>query len=302
MTNRPVSKNANRKRRAGYPYPGKLKQIYGFVQQIFGFDRVTLWLDHADVQGLDDALRPHCYEYVLTPELMPNNPMWKCKLEIYQPSKAAFTAFLLCLGTKYRALVTYVELAWDVTCRTARQAREVEKWRLAHIYLPYSRQRVKRDKKSWYYKRRAEYMQGKRGYVLVMYADDGCKLWGVAYGKHCAHMELRFTGSAAMGGIGIFSLSELLALDHVGLWRRAIRFLELPNTKRSLGRLLHNQPHLEISDTALVNKANKLLNKHTKKGRFVLQNAIRKNKHLARKLTEIPFDDVIGDPARARLI
>lgn len=265
--------------------------------QSFGYDKVILGLDHAEVRGLDAAIRPHCRKFVLMPELMSNNPLWKSILEIYQPSNDLFPALLSCLGATCRAIPTYAELAWDVICPDARQATDVQNWRLAHLHLLNNRQTVKRYKTVWYYGRRAMPGQGKRGRVLAMYADKPCKLRGVEDGEYCAHMELRLTGSVALQDIGVFSVGDLAALDHLGRWRGAVRFLKLPDKKTDLGRILHNQPQKEISRTALVNKANKFPDEYKTKGRFVLENAVLDNKQLAQKLELIPFDEVIGDSA-----
>ncbi len=265
--------------------------------QIFGYDKVILALDHAEVRGLRDAIQPHCRKFELIPELMPSNPVWKSKLEIYQPSNDLFPALLSCLGATCRAMPTYAELAWDVICPDAGQASALQDWRLAHLHLLNNRQSVVRYKTVWYYGRRSIPGQGKRGRVLAMYADKPCKLRGVKDGKACAHMELRLTGSVALQDIGVFSVADLAALDHIGLWWGVVNFLKVPEKKTELGRILHNQPGTAISGTALVNKANKFLGRYITEGRFVLENAIRDNKQLAQELKLIPFAEAIGDSA-----
>lgn len=84
---------------------------------VYGFDRVTLWFDRADIPIARKLLRPHCRVLKLKVRQMLKNPLWKLKMRVFQPSQEFFRVLQQALGASVRVLVTYVEIARDILAR-----------------------------------------------------------------------------------------------------------------------------------------------------------------------------------------
>jgi hypothetical protein len=254
---------------------------------IFGYDRIELWLDRAELPIALACLKVHCAKVTPHLEQMTQNARWKLKLVILQPT-------ILCLEILYAALghdvghqLSYVELAWDIRTINASHALKMRNTLLASVFVPHQRGSVLRVKTTWYYGRR-ENKGVKRGHVFVMYADRPSKLKNVQPDPDatpCLHMEWRATGKAALQNLGLATLADCIAFDHRVFWTQRLRIHELP-AKADLGRLLQNThgKTSTVGDAALRKRARGWLQEHSIKGKFVLHNALRDTCNLKRRL------------------
>lgn len=260
---------------------------------VFGFDRLTLWLDRS-VPGLKMGLDPYCREVTVIDGAMTYNSLWKCKVEIFQPSHESLLRLPELIGLGVRAVVTYAELAFDALVEDQAQADKLLTWLLAHVYVLNLRKDASAYKSTLYFGKRTAEGADKRGRVFVMYADKPSKLQGPHAGSCCVHTEMRFTGGAELATVGIASISDLPGFNHRAYWLTAIRLLDL-GKKTALGEILASLDGIEgISQTALVKRANVLIERASIDKKFAMHNAVRKEAELLKKLPKVATEKVLG--------
>ncbi len=254
---------------------------------IFGYDRIELWLDRAELPIALACLKPHCTKITPHLEQMTQNARWKLKLVILQPTIKCLEILYEALGHDVGHQLSYVELAWDIRTINARHALKMRNALLAVLAVPHQRSSVLRVKTTWYYGRR-ENKGVKRGHVLVIYADRPSKLNNAQPDPDaapCLHMEWRATGKAALQNLGLATLADLIAFEHHVFWSQRLRVHQLP-AKADLGRLLqstHGKATI-VGDAALRKRARAWLREHSINGKFVLHNALRDTRNLKRQL------------------
>lgn len=261
---------------------------------IFGFDRITVWLDVPELPISMRLLEPHCTEICVHFIQMRYQARWKCRIVILQPTEQCLVLLAESLGQNIAALVTYVEIACDVPADSRRQAELWCNKFLASARMHYQRQPVVRYKtKTTYYYGRRTHNGKRRSHVQVLYADLPSKLNNTEPPEGsppCLHIEWRATGSAALERIGIVSLEDLIRFNHEHFWNKHIRLYELPK-KTQLGRVLAELRGdcTNVSSTALRKRATRWIERFTIGGSFVMHNAVRDKPDIKSHLTEKTF-------------
>jgi hypothetical protein len=261
---------------------------------IFGFDRITLWIDRPELPIAVQKLEKHCTKVGVHLKQMKYNAQWKLKLEIFQPTKKCLRLLRKALGNDIAAKITYVEIACDIPAINKKQAVQWRNSFLATACKKYSRQYVVREKTTWYYDRRDDWGK-RRANVLVVYADKPSKLNNAQPTDDslpCLHIERRATGSDAFAGIRIGSLTDLIEFDHRQFWNDHIRLYQLPKPAK-LGRLLAKicGTEINVSSSAFRKRASVWKNKNSIKNKFVMHNAILTTSEIKRHLTTVSFSE-----------
>jgi hypothetical protein len=256
---------------------------------IFGYDRLELWLDRAELPMPIKRLNPHCTDIKASLEQMPQNARWKLKLVIYQPTLQCLEILYAALGHDVGHQLSYVEIAWDTRAVKKSHARKMRNALLAAIFVPHQRSLVICHKTTWYFGRR-ENKGVKRGHVFVMYADRPSKINNARPDPDalpCLHAEWRATGKAALQNLGLATLGDLIAFDHPAFWSQRLRVSELP-AKVDLGRLLESShgKNTTVGDPALRKRARTWSQEHSIEAKFVLHNALRATPNLKRRLPQ----------------
>lgn len=261
---------------------------------VHGWDRVTVAIDRAaplkHIRELSNACGGGAK---LTVQTLKHNPVWKAKLDLFQPSPDAIDMLLdEYLADQIAAMVTYVEIAWDLIFSTPAQAQAYQVWFLERASMRHQRDRALLNRRTAYFSRRSAKATGKRGAVGVAYSDRPSKLSSKHSGRDCLHVEIRITGSKAAAAVGIASASDLHHFDHCQFWTRVIRLLEPPKAT-DLGRLLGLEDQREVSGSALRKRAKKFIAECSADGQFFMHNAIRKNRALTRRFAVIALGSVM---------
>jgi hypothetical protein len=256
---------------------------------IFGYDRLELWLDRAELPLPIKRLKPHCTDIKPILEQMPQNARWKIKLVIYQPTLQCLEILYKALGHEVGHQLSYAELACDTRAVNKRHALKMRNVLLAAIFVPHQRSLVIRHKTTWYFGRR-ENKGVKRGHVFVMYADRPSKINNARPDPDavpCLHAEWRATGKAALQNLGLVTLADLIAFDHPTFWSQRLRVCELP-AKANLGRLLESShgKSTTVGVAALRKRARTWLQEHSIAGKFVLHNGLHASPNLKRRLSQ----------------
>lgn len=257
---------------------------------VFGYDRIELWLDRAELPIALARLEPHCTKITPQLEQMTQNARWKLKLVILQPTIKCLEILYEALGHDVGHQLSYVELAWDIRTINARHALKMRNALLAVLVVPHQRGCVLRVKTTWYYGRR-ENKGVKRGHVLVIYTDRPSKLNNAQPDPDatpCLHIEWRATGKAALQHLGLATLADLIAFEHHVFWSQRLRVHQLP-AKADLGRLLQTThgKTIKVGDAALRKRARNWKQEHSIKGKFVLHNALFSAPNLKRLLPKL---------------
>jgi hypothetical protein len=262
--------------------------------RIFGFDRITVWLDRPELPISKDLLERHCTEICVHFVQMRYQARWKCRVVILQPTEQCLVLLAESLGQNIAARVTYVEIACDLPAASTRQALLWCDKFLASARPHYQRQPVVRYKtKTTYYYGRRTHNGKRRSHVQVVYCDSPSKLHNARPPEGsppCLHIEWRATGSAALERLGIVSLQDLIRFNHERFWNKHIRLYELPK-KTQLGRVLAElrDDGTNVSSTALRKRATRWIEKFTIGGNFVMHNAVRDSPGIKSHLTEKTF-------------
>lgn len=261
---------------------------------IYGFDRVTAWLDHPELPRAALNLRAHCTKAVVSVEQMPQNARWKLQLELFQPTVECLIRLADALGTNIAASVTYVEIARDIPARSKGRARQWRNSLLEFAKMKSQHQPVLRRKTNWYYGRRSD-GNGRRSKVLVVYADRPSKLNNARPPVGTPpdlHTEMRCTGSAVLADVGIVTLEDLIHFDHQQFWHEHLRLYRLPKPT-DLGRLLAKIAGTDpdVSGSALRKRSAKWTEEHSIDELFVMHNALRSTPQLAKYLRKVSFPE-----------
>lgn len=267
------------------------------TKNVDGFDRVTLYLDHTELPIEKNLLKQHCTKLKVKPMFMKNNPRWKLKVVLFQPTTECLRLLCDALGNIIGAIITYVEIARDTFANNSEQALNSRNNFLESATMKYQRQTVVRHESTWYYGRRSDEEGNKRGNVLAVYADKPSKLNNARPAPDatpCLHIELRVTGSAALARLGIVTLTDLIEFDHDQFWNNNITFFKLLKPT-ALGKLLAKiaDADIGISGTALRNRANRWISKNSIDGQFVMHNGLRKKLELKAQLETELFTDCL---------
>ena len=287
-------------------YPGTRRPLD--MQVIYGFDRVTFWIDCAELPISKATLEKHCGEVKVTLMQMPYNAKWKLEIEIFQPTLRCLQLLENALGHGVAVLVTYVEVAFDLPSASAKQARDRRNSFLASAKMLYERNPVRLSKHgtTFYFGPRFRWNGKKwvrRSCVLVIYADMPSKLLNArpsADDLPCAHIECRVSGSAAIAEIGIASLADLIAFDHVAFWELSIRLYELP-LQKDVGYQLAKSAgtSLKVTASAFCDRARNWKSIHSISddfgSNFIMHNALREAPEFCKVFKRMSFAEWLDE-------
>ena len=258
---------------------------------IYGYDRVTLWIDQPELPVSTDYFGAHCTKFVVKLEQMNYNANWKLKLDIFQPTIICLEQLLESFGAEINTIIVYVEFACDTPASNKAQSQQWQLEFIAAAKLEYQQQSVVNYKGTDYYGRIKG--ESKRGHIMVVYSDRPSKL-NNAQPKDsdppCLHIEHRVKGSDFLLTRGIVSLSDLIKLDFPRFFENNTQIYKLPKLTE-LGRLLAHigKSNTDVSTTALRKRANKWKSKHSIKESFVMHNALKNTQELIKHLDKEPF-------------
>ncbi|MEB0055192.1 hypothetical protein [Variovorax sp. LG9.2] len=57
---------------------------------VYGYDRITIWFDRSHLPGRLTLLNRYCRHLKVEVRQMRKNPLWKLKMEVFQPSPRFF--------------------------------------------------------------------------------------------------------------------------------------------------------------------------------------------------------------------
>jgi len=269
---------------------------------IYGFDRVTLWIDIAELPISEEALKAHCADIEATLMQMPHNARWKLKIALFQPTRHCLRLLKEALGHDIAVLISYVEVAFDLPATSAEQALLRMNYFLASAKMRYQHHPVVLDKFGtvFYFGRRHK-MNGKKwvrcGHVMAAYSDNPSKILNArpADGSiPCTHIEHRASGSAAIADVGIIGLDDLIDFDHPAFWERHIHLYRLPSQK-AIGYQLAKASgaYLEISDAAFRKRAANWVSDNSIQdaygSKFIMHNALREAPELCKAFQKMSF-------------
>ena len=276
-----------------------------YCSVVFGFDRVTIWIDRPELPFLLRKLETHCAsaEFILGQMLF--QARWKGCLKIFQPSSRCLEILAEELGIDIAVLVSYVENALDLPAKNSRHARSQRNQFLESAKMRHQQQLVviEERREIFYYGRRSDGNK-RRSTVLALYADKPSKLNNARPADSdpvCSHQEFRLAREGATAHAGIVSVNDLILFDHPKYWNEKIRFYKLPQNKTELGRLLakacNSDPN--VSGSALRKRSTRWINKHSifdgHGDVFVMHNALRATPNLEKLLQRISFTEWLGE-------
>ena len=231
------------------------------TRAIYGFDRLTIWIDVAECPISQSALEKHCTSAEIGLESMMYNAKWKLKISLFQPSPSCFKLLEEALGHSIAACVSYVEITCDLPSSDAAQARAKRNCFLAAAKMLHCSHRVVLEEHGtcFYYAPRVSSDESRWPRVIAAYADKPSKINNARPTTDaipCAHIECRVSGVRAIADIGIVTLSDLMAFDHRSYWEKAVRFYELP-MRKDLGALVAKAEGAsrDVTDAALRKRA-----------------------------------------------
>lgn len=269
---------------------------------IYGFDRITLWLDIPQLPVSEAKLKEHCANVKVTVMQMPHNARWKLKLALFQPTQQCLRLLKKALGHDIAVLVSYVEIAFDVPASSANKARLIRNFFLSSAKMPYQRDPVRLDERGniFYFGQRSK-KEGEKwvrsAHVLATYSDQPSKLLN-AQPKDgwtpCAHIEHRASGSAAIADIGIVAIDDLIGFDHATFWKGHVQLYQWP-LQKVIGYQLANiaGANLNVSDVAFRKRAANWESDHSIEdafgSNFILANALLDAPDLCKAFKKISF-------------
>lgn len=269
---------------------------------IYGFDRIALWVDIAELPISEEALKAHCANIEVTLMQMPHNARWKLKIALFQPTRHCLRLLKEALGHDIAVLVSYVEIAFDLPATSAEQARLRRNCFLASAKMRYQHHPVVLDKHGtvFYFGRRHK-MKGKKwvrcGHVMAAYSDKPSKILNARPTNNappCTHIEHRAFGSAAIADIGIVSLDDLIDFDHPAFWELHIHLYQLP-LRKVVGYQLAKAAgaSLEVGDAAFCKRAANWVSDNSIQdaydSNFIMHNALRDPPELYKAFKKISF-------------
>ncbi len=263
---------------------------------IFGFDRITIWLDRPELPVDLIILKKHCTNVEVVHKQMEKQARWKCMLLVFQPTVEFLRVLVEKLGSDVCTLITYVEIACDTYPDTN---DKVLCWCgnfLSSAHMLSQQQSVVLNKHytTWYYGRRLYYNRNKRPNVLAVYADKPSKLLNARPATddpRCLHIEWRVTGSKALSRFGIVSVTDLILFNFQAFFNTNILMYQLPNRTTDLGQVLTEFCGYKaiVSKTMIRKRAYKWIKNYSIDEHFVLHNALLEMPDIAKKFTTVPF-------------
>lgn len=251
---------------------------------VHGYDRITIWFDRSHLPVPLMLLTQYCRGLTVEVRQMRKHPLWKLKMEVFQPSPRFFRKLLEHLRG-LRVLISYIEIARDILPLEPDDLDELERAWLASATFPRAHfPKVLVCRKTYYFNRAKKGGKKTRD-IPVMYADRPSKQprRGVNVRRKirneddpkCLHQEWRRHGSAAIGEFGISSIADLQAFDFAAFFERQMPFRKLlPRSQTELGALLPGKR--KVTDDSKRKRARQFIAAATlKNGRFILHNAIR---------------------------
>lgn len=269
---------------------------------IYGFDRITLWIDIAELPISEEELEAHCADIEVTLMQMPHNARWKLKIALRQPTRRCLRLLKEALGHDIAVLVSYVEIAFDMPAASAEHARLKRNFFLRSAKMRYQHHPVVLDEHGtvFYFGRRTKKKGNKWvrcSHVIAAYADKPSKLLNAQPHEGslpCAHVESRVSGSAALAEMGIVSLDDLIDFDHTAFWEGHIQLFRLP-LRKVVGYQLAKAAgkSLEVGDAAFCMRAANWESDHSIldafDSNFILHNALREAPELCKAFQKISF-------------
>lgn len=268
-------------------------------QVIFGFDRVTLWLDRPELPCDEQILKEHCSDIHVYLGQARYQARWKLEVKIFQPTKKCLELLLNALGNTVATKITYCEIAFDLPFSSKRKLRAARNDFLSCAKVRYRRHKVIRHKSTFYYGRRVS-GEKKAGRVTIMYADRPSKLLNARPSDDCMpcfHLEERVTGSQELRNIGIVSLYDLLKFDHLSFWNKHLRFLECGSNKKEFGQVLAMicGAKTDVSDAALRKRTARWFDQYSIGSALgpilIMHNAMLQTAELERHLLQFTFSE-----------
>lgn len=264
---------------------------------IYGFDRITVWLDRSELPIEFNRIEKHCTNIEVIPMQMPFQARWKLQVQIFQPTIKCLQILNIALGNVTAALPNHVEIAADIPASSKKQARQWRNAFLSSAKMKYQRQHVVLDnnKTIYYFGRRTDVEGNKRGHVLAVYADRPSKLLNARPDEddlNCLHIECRTTGAVELTRLGIVSIEDLIQFNHPQFWDAHIFMYELPKPTE-LGRILASNSGCDpnVSGTALRKRAARWIAKYSIEGIFVMHNALLDTPNIERHFKKLTFQE-----------
>jgi len=244
------------------------------IDRVCMFDRLTIEVDHPDPirKDIETAIQKQCADLKIhrgqSARFQPN---WQTKIELYQPSKKAL--HMLAEGIKdHRTKVNYVEIACDWITQDSVAAQTLYRYLLAHVYVNGMRQGITFYQGTAYFKKRVNEVGTRHAKNVVLYADKPSKLFNArTRGRHCCHLEYRFTDRQAAASIGLLTIGDCTEFRHRAFW---LKHLQLYKFKKiDVGRVVSPED-TNVSGTILRRRADDFLDQHSHGGTYVLQDCV----------------------------
>lgn len=270
---------------------------------VFGYDRIGLYLDHADRPVPIEQLETTCSGIEIAPANIPYQARWKQQIHLFQPTPRALRILDEALKGGVAVGISYAEIALDILHPDKRHLKAIRNSFLASVKFHYGRDEVILDESTYYYCRRSTGTT-RTPKNLVLYADNPSKLHNGRHdhdGLPCCHFEMRISGSDSLEKEGIVSLQDLISFKHRAFWERNLRLYSVPTQPTKLGRMLAlaDGASTEVSGTALRKRANRWMERHSisheRSMNFVLHNALLASPKLAQKLTQLTFREWLDE-------
>ncbi|RQY16666.1 hypothetical protein DF118_06120 [Burkholderia stagnalis] len=259
------------------------------TRTVEGFDRLTFWIDHPAPEIPVSRVQRHCEKVTITNcYSLPFHPVWQTQVMLFQPSRQALIELQHAFESRHRIRMGYAELALDWLVADRDAADTLYSFVLKHMRVPYLRHAVAFEEGTAYFAPRATDDLSKSARNVALYADRPSKLWSARQERSpCCHLEHRFQGVDVLAQRGLLSLEDCIRFDHRGYWAEHLRLFRLPS-KVELGRWL-NPDSIDVSGTALANRADRFLDRYRHGDTFVLQDCWRENPTIANAL--MPIDN-----------
>jgi len=203
-------------------------------------------------------------------------PRWGSRVDLFQPRTAALQLLHQSIKGRYVAELAYIEIALDMIAKDQAKADAIGAGVLRHCVRPYQRRDVCLRGSIFYWASRLAPSN------LVLYLDKPSKQAGARDGSPCAHLEVRLRGSPALAQANLYGLPDVIGLDHLAFWERAVRLYSI-RSYAELGRWLGTA----ASGSALRKRAHAYLGDFAVNGTFILQNALLADRDVMQVLRPI---------------
>lgn len=267
---------------------------------VYGFDRLTLWLDRSELPCSLPVLKQHCANIVVALKQMKKQPRWKLEIQLYQPTAKCLRLLAKGLGLDVAVTLTYSEIACDLQTGSKGHA---DRWRndfMASALMRHQRQGVALYEGTCYFGRRTD-GEKRRSNVLAVYADKPSKLNNArpsSENSPCLHIEWRATGSGTLERLGIVTLDDLIQFDHQRFWDRHVLLFRLPKPT-TLGRILASAAgdDPDVSGSALRKRAARWKVKYTlgsDQKIFAMHSALRDTESVRKHFDRVAFSEWVS--------